>query len=295
MAINRTPFNALIDDDGSGTTGSVWNKNAIAGVVLDPVDAAINPINAPSSSPHVIGGPLILDATSTGLIARSTADGSDTQALLLSGGGAFGAHRGGHLQLLGNDSGFGGLVALAPGTTAGSAIRLYRSDGSIALEVNGATGLAEVGYGLKFPATPVPSVDANTLDHYEEGAWTPSLIGAGGASGQTYAVRAGRYTKIGQQVVAVGNITLSTKGTFTDWLRLSGFPFTAGGVVNWPIQITGFSGNSTPWVWMGGYLYANQTTAELTRLTGAGSPAIFGPTEITDSFSCIFSCSYFTF
>ena len=41
MPINRAPFNALIDDDGSGTIGTVWNKAAIQGVVLDPIDAYV--------------------------------------------------------------------------------------------------------------------------------------------------------------------------------------------------------------------------------------------------------------
>jgi hypothetical protein len=41
MAINRAPFNALVDDDGSNTLGTPWNKAAIAGVILDPVDAAL--------------------------------------------------------------------------------------------------------------------------------------------------------------------------------------------------------------------------------------------------------------
>jgi hypothetical protein len=41
MAINRAPFNALIDDDGSNTVGSIWNKTAIKDVILDPVDAAL--------------------------------------------------------------------------------------------------------------------------------------------------------------------------------------------------------------------------------------------------------------
>jgi hypothetical protein len=41
MPINRAPFNALIDDDGTNTTGTPWNKAAIAGVILDPVDAAL--------------------------------------------------------------------------------------------------------------------------------------------------------------------------------------------------------------------------------------------------------------
>lgn len=41
MAINRTAFNALVDDDGTGTTGTPWEKARIAGVILDPVDAAL--------------------------------------------------------------------------------------------------------------------------------------------------------------------------------------------------------------------------------------------------------------
>lgn len=41
MAIDRTAYNALVDDDGSGTVGTVWNKARIAGVILDPVDAAL--------------------------------------------------------------------------------------------------------------------------------------------------------------------------------------------------------------------------------------------------------------
>jgi hypothetical protein len=40
-AINRAPFNALVDDDLSGLTGSAWDKAAIKNVILDPVDAAL--------------------------------------------------------------------------------------------------------------------------------------------------------------------------------------------------------------------------------------------------------------
>jgi len=42
MALNRVPFNGLVDDDGSGRTGTPWNKQAIKDVILDPVDAAIS-------------------------------------------------------------------------------------------------------------------------------------------------------------------------------------------------------------------------------------------------------------
>ena len=40
MGINRGPWNALVDDDGSNLTGSIWNKAAIQTVLLDPIDAA---------------------------------------------------------------------------------------------------------------------------------------------------------------------------------------------------------------------------------------------------------------
>jgi hypothetical protein len=42
MTINRAPFNALIDDDGSGQVGSVWNKAQIQSVLLDPIDTEGN-------------------------------------------------------------------------------------------------------------------------------------------------------------------------------------------------------------------------------------------------------------
>jgi len=38
MAIDRAPFNALVDDDGSGLTGTVWNKAQINAVLLTPID-----------------------------------------------------------------------------------------------------------------------------------------------------------------------------------------------------------------------------------------------------------------
>ena len=41
MAIDRGPWTALVDDDGSNLVGSVWNKNQIKTVILDPVDALV--------------------------------------------------------------------------------------------------------------------------------------------------------------------------------------------------------------------------------------------------------------
>jgi hypothetical protein len=41
MAIDRGPWNALVDDDGSNLVGSIWNKQAIKDVLLDPIDNSL--------------------------------------------------------------------------------------------------------------------------------------------------------------------------------------------------------------------------------------------------------------
>jgi hypothetical protein len=39
--IDRAPWNALVDDSGQNLDGTPWNKAAIKGVLLDPIDGAI--------------------------------------------------------------------------------------------------------------------------------------------------------------------------------------------------------------------------------------------------------------
>ena len=64
------------------------------------------------------------------------------------------------------------------------------------------------GAGITFPATQSASTNANTLDDYEEGTWTPNqgagltVVGAFSSSGT--------YTKIGNQVTVVFSISGAT-------------------------------------------------------------------------------------
>lgn len=46
MAIDRTNYNALVDDDGSNTVGTVLQKTTFKDVVLDPIDAEFSAIAA---------------------------------------------------------------------------------------------------------------------------------------------------------------------------------------------------------------------------------------------------------
>lgn len=41
MPIDRTAFDAMVDDSGSGTDGTIWDKAAIEDTILDPIDAAL--------------------------------------------------------------------------------------------------------------------------------------------------------------------------------------------------------------------------------------------------------------
>ncbi len=70
---------------------------------------------------------------------------------------------------------------------------------------------------IKFPSAQNLSSDANTLDDYEEGLWTPVVGGSGGTSGQTYAAngQVGLYVKVGKQVLCSFRVQLSAKGTIT--------------------------------------------------------------------------------
>lgn len=82
---------------------------------------------------------------------------------------------------------------------------------SVALE--GAS--VQVGTGITFPAAQVASADANTLDDYVEGSFTPIIRFGGGTTGVTYTTQTGRYTKIGRFVHLYIRIVLSNKGSST--------------------------------------------------------------------------------
>ncbi len=87
----------------------------------------------------------------------------------------------------------------------------------------GPTGFANLS-GITFPATQVPSTDANTLDDYEEGTWTGTITGTV-ANPTTPVTTTGAYTKIGRQVFArIGFNDVNTTGA-SGSLGVSGLPF----------------------------------------------------------------------
>ena len=88
----------------------------------------------------------------------------------------------------------------------------------------GAATPSTSGAGITFPATQSASTDANTLDDYEEGSFTPTIIGVSTAGTGTYTIQVGRYAKVGANVTFTLNLTW-TAHTGTGAMRITGLPF----------------------------------------------------------------------
>jgi hypothetical protein len=105
------------------------------------------------------------------------------------------------------------------------------------------------GKGINFTAnTNAPGMTSELLNWYEEGTWTPALLFGGGSTGVTYSVQEGLYTRVGRQVTLTGRILLTSKGSSTGSVTVTGVPFSGG--ANYPAQIVdasdGFLGLTMP-------------------------------------------------
>jgi hypothetical protein len=70
------------------------------------------------------------------------------------------------------------------------------------------------------------TTSANYLDDYEEGTWTPVASG----TGYSFGTHSGAYVKVGDLVYVTASIVITTVGTNTSSIGLSGFPFTSYGL-----------------------------------------------------------------
>ena len=72
---------------------------------------------------------------------------------------------------------------------------------------------------------------ANYLDDYEEGDWTPSLLGGSNGAGG-YSIRDGSYVKIGRLVHVNFGIAITSKGSMSGDLNVGSLPFTVQHIIN---------------------------------------------------------------
>jgi hypothetical protein len=128
----------------------------------------------------------------------------------------------------------------APSGTAGNPITFTQSlavGKGTTLALEGASSVS--GTGISFPATQSASSNANTLDDYEEGTWTPTITGSTSGGGSP-APSGTSYVKVGRVVTIQCRYDNITFPTFAGNLYIS-LPFA-------PAQ----SGSGS---WYGGPLY----------------------------------------
>jgi len=184
----------------------------------------------------------------------TTSSGSDSTVLALQSGGGvrlrmFPSNATGNYNFqLACQTNVGNTFEITPSTTSGgttftapvytvSNAGLHKwfngTTQSLTLNTNGALALQGAstsanGVGITFPATQSASSDANTLDDYEEGNWTPVFQASSGSIGATaYTTRFGFYTKIGNVVTLEMNVVMSNLGSWSSILFFSGLPFAA--------------------------------------------------------------------
>ena len=146
------------------------------------------------------------------------------------------------IKLAPNASGTGIFTIDSPNSNTNRTLTLPDANGTIITTAGGAaisgttgtfTGLVDIsaaGAGqIQFPATQNASSNANTLDDYEEGDWTPT--DASGA-GLTLTVNGAQYVKIGRMVYGWFWITYPSTAN-GNYAEVGGLPFAvAGGNTN---------------------------------------------------------------
>jgi len=166
-------------------------------------------------------------------------------------------------------------------TSAAATVSTLTSAGTVV--VGALLNLTSAGAGqIQFPATQNPSANANTLDDYEEGTWTPVLtFTTPGDLNVVYGTRTGTYTKVGNSARVDCNLvtTTWTWTTSSGTLAVTGLPFAAGTVAAAAIgNLTAQPGaNLQPFAQVIGvgvqFLAVNVTTSAVANIVPAALPS----------------------
>jgi hypothetical protein len=137
------------------------------------------------------------------------------------------------VSLAGNASGTGIFTIASPNSNTDRTLTLPDNTGTLVTQnsqpsfastigVGGATPSAS-GAGITFPATQSASSDANTLDDYEEGTFSPS-IQSDSTGLFTMTAQYGKYTRVGNLVTFIAYIAWSARPSGGS-IAITNYPF----------------------------------------------------------------------
>jgi hypothetical protein len=149
-------------------------------------------------------------------------------------------------------------------------------------------------FGTQTNATSTTSV-ATVLDHYEEGLFTPTLVGSTGGEA-TYGNQKGGYVRIGNLVHIYGYLSITNVNTITGTLRLGNFPFSTRSDSNyfhapsmgWYTNITGITAHG-----LGLDIAAGANSGAIVYGNGTGVTGL-NVANVNNNFSCEWAFTYRT-
>jgi len=132
-------------------------------------------------------------------------------------------HSGGAIVKLWRDSSSGYLQFDTDGTNS----NIKNGGGPIKFKTGGDTVRASVtDNGICFGTD---TAEANALDDYEEGTWTPTWTSEGGTVNTNTSYTRGTYTKVGRQVTVYARLYTNSVSSPTGYIQINGLPFTVEG------------------------------------------------------------------
>lgn len=140
---------------------------------------------------------------------------------------------------------------------------------NITVALQGAT--TQSGTGISFPATQSASTNANTLDDYEEGTWTPTLTADVNPSSVSYAAQTGRYTKIGNTVTIWVYFSINSYTGGSGASFISGLPFTCNGDVQGGMSLNWANNGFVSTVAFAAHIPVNQARGYFVYLNGGAT------------------------
>ncbi len=278
LVFNRSTTSATsesmrIDGDGNllvGKTASSFNAAGAeireSGVVIGTVDGA--------------AGLIANRLTSDGTLIQLSKDGTTIGSLGTVSGDIYIGQ--GDTNLVFNEGGNQIIPAGTNGANRDDAVSL--GDSGVRFKNLYLSGRAYINDGIKLDSGDgiyfgQDGTAANKLDDYEEGTFTASLVGNTTGGSHTYGYQGGKYTKIGNTVVASFGLYITTKDTNMDGnVLVSGLPFSASMGTNVFANLAvGWSANITYGDMLGGYI--NSGTSVALRRSTSGAASGFLPSD----------------
>jgi hypothetical protein len=204
MTLILSGTDGLSDVDGSAATPAIRGTDANTGIFFPAADTiAFAEGGVESMRLNSAGNVGIGTTNPTFKLAVSGSDSTYIGVSSSGGGTGSGLYTSNstNAYYIGAGAASGGTGLEFRDTTNASTRMVLNSNGTFqiisTLGVGNATPSTS-GAGITFPASQSASSNANTLDDYEEGTFTPNLVNNGGTS--TWSVKIGRYVKIGATV-----------------------------------------------------------------------------------------------